>query len=159
MAPTTERLLALEEGFSEKPYYCINGYPTVGIGKRIGPKGADLSLYEFTVSKQMAYLWLGEEIVSITDKLINHDWYVALDAARQDIVISMCYQLGYSGFMQFKNTIRLIADGNYRDASVEMLDSLWASEKQTPERAMRHSQVMRFGYWSAVDEYKSINIS
>ena len=33
-------LLQYEEGFREKPYVCSEGYPTVGTGIRIGPKGA-----------------------------------------------------------------------------------------------------------------------
>ena len=45
----------------------------------------------------------------------------------------MCYQLGLSGFSKFKKTIYYLETEQYEEASIEMLDSLWA--KQTPNRA------------------------
>ena len=78
-------VLNYEEGFSAKPYYCSAGYPTIGIGQRIGPKGAPLKLYEFTVSKSLAAVWLAEKvketladfevhgaIVPVMDKALYH---------------------------------------------------------------------------------------
>ena len=53
----------------------------------------------------------------------------------------MCYQLGISGFSKFKKTIYLIETEQYEDASIEMLDSLWA--KQTPSRARELSEALR----------------
>ena len=53
----------------------------------------------------------------------------------------MCYQLGLSGFSKFKKTIYLLETEQYEDASVEMLDSLWA--KQTPNRAKELSETLR----------------
>ena len=53
----------------------------------------------------------------------------------------MCYQLGISGFSKFKKTIYLLETEQYEEASVEMLDSLWA--KQTPRRAKELSEVIR----------------
>ena len=51
----------------------------------------------------------------------------------KDVVIEMCYQLGVGGFSKFKKTIAYLQNQQFHDASVEMLDSLWA--KQTPNRA------------------------
>ena len=53
----------------------------------------------------------------------------------------MCYQMGVSGFSQFKKTIYLLETEQYEDASVEMLNSLWA--KQTPNRAKELSEQVR----------------
>ena len=52
----------------------------------------------------------------------------------------MCYQLGLKGFSKFKKTIYLLETEQYDEASVEMLDSLWA--KQTPNRAKELSEVV-----------------
>ena len=53
----------------------------------------------------------------------------------------MCYQLGQSGFSKFKKTIYLLESEQYDEASIEMLDSLWA--KQTPNRAKELSETLR----------------
>ena len=51
----------------------------------------------------------------------------------KNVVLEMCYQLGVNGFSKFKKTISFLQDRQFEEASVEMLDSLWA--KQTPNRA------------------------
>ena len=53
----------------------------------------------------------------------------------------MVYQMGYNGVSTFKNTLKLIKDGRYQDASIEMLDSNWA--KQTEGRAVDLSNIMK----------------
>ena len=50
----------------------------------------------------------------------------------------MCYQLGLRGFSKFKKTIYYLETEQYDEASIEMLDSLWA--KQTPGRAKELSK-------------------
>ena len=49
----------------------------------------------------------------------------------------MCYQLGVTGFSKFKKTIAYLQNKEWRNASIEMLDSRWA--KQTPNRAKEMS--------------------
>ena len=53
----------------------------------------------------------------------------------------MIYQMGYNGVSKFTNTLKLIKDGRYQDASIEMLDSKWA--QQTDERAIDLSKIMK----------------
>ena len=55
----------------------------------------------------------------------------------QDVVTEMCYQLGVTGFSKFKKTIAYLQNKEWRNASIEMLDSRWA--KQTPNRAKEMS--------------------
>ena len=57
------------------------------------------------------------------------------------IVTEMVYQMGYNGVSKFKNTLKLIKDGRYQDASIEMLDSKWA--QQTEGRAVDLSKIMK----------------
>lgn len=133
-------LLEYEEGYREKPYYCSEKYPTVGIGTKIGPKGADLSLYQFTVNKHAAYSLLNQEVDKIKLKLSNLEWYCDLDNDRKIIIESMCYQIGVSGVLKFKKMIAALSGGYGGIASNEALDSRWA--KQTPARAERHAKVL-----------------
>ncbi len=133
-------LLAYEEGFREKPYHCSEGYVTIGIGTKIGPKLAPLDMYQFKVTKKVAEAFLDEELKSIRAQLVKHRWYTELDEDRQTIIKSMCYQLGYSGLMKFKNMIAALEKKHWPEASLEALDSRWA--KQTPARAKRHANVL-----------------
>ena len=147
-------LLNYEEGFSAKPYYCSAGYPTIGIGQRIGPKGAPLKLYEFTVSKPLAAVWLSEKV---KETMADMDKYTAIREAmaacnepRQAILISMAYQMGADGLSKFTNTLKSVATQNWHAAQAGMLASKWA--KQTPNRANRHAIQMLRGLWHP--EYK-----
>lgn len=152
--PDIISLLNYEEGFSAKPYYCSAGYPTIGIGQRIGPKGAPLKLYEFTVSKSLAAIWLAEKV---KETLADMDKYeniraamAACNDARKSILISMAYQMGAEGLAKFINTLKAVTEKRWSDAAAGMLNSAWA--KQTPNRAKRHAKQMLTGEWSP--EYK-----
>lgn len=148
-------ILNFEEGYREKPYRDTQGYPTVAGGIKIGPKGADMSNYTFTVPRRVGDLW--KEVFvenTITEMQLRPTIISALkkcNDARRDVLISMAYQMGVPGLAGFKNTLAMIADGNFDGASRGMLNSLWA--KQTPERAQRHAEVMRSGSY---DIYKGL---
>ena len=152
--PNITSLLQYEEGFREKPYLCSEGYPTVGTGIRIGPNGADLKNYEFTVPREVDAVWL-QSILNRTmrDMLSNERIAKAmnvLDAARTAVLVSMAYQMGVAGLAQFKNTLYLVETKQFEEAAKAMLDSKWA--RQTPNRARRHAEQMRSGLWCT--EYK-----
>ncbi|WP_210506712.1 glycoside hydrolase family protein [Pantoea ananatis] len=140
-------ILNFEEGYSEVPYIDTRGYPTVAGGILIGPKGASLSNYHFTVPRPVGDFWK-RTIVDQKNLQMrkNPNIQAALNAsndARQDVLISMAYQMGVDGLAGFKNTLKLIAVGNFNAAADGMLNSLWA--KQTPARARRHAELMRTG--------------
>lgn len=147
-------MLNYEEGFKSKPYYCSEGYPTVATGVRIGPKGAPLSMYQFTVSKTVAAVWLAElvkETISDMDKYPNVKSAMSVcNDARQAVLISMAYQMGVDGLAEFKNTLKAVAEKRWQDAKNGMLGSKWA--RQTPYRASRQAEQMLTGNWQP--EYK-----
>lgn len=141
------QILNFEEGFREKPYIDTEGYPTVGTGFKIGPKGAPMSHYQFTLPKEASDAWL----LSFVDKtarqmLDNKAIFFAMNQcndARQDVLLSMAYQMGVAGLAAFKNTLSMVVAGNFTGAAAGMLNSKWAA--QTPKRAKRHAEVMRTG--------------
>ena len=93
------QLLRIEEGYRESPYYCSENYPTIGIGQRIGPKGAPLSNYEFTVSVAGAEQMVFDSLSGLHAKFVHIEWFVNLGDDRQDVILSMAYQLGFSGLL------------------------------------------------------------
>lgn len=98
---------------------------------------------------------------NIVDRLISevanrlHDEYDIsygdLPHDAQIVVIDCSYQMGVSGFFEFKKTLAFIERGDYIDASLEILDSAYHNGKTvdgvhipgTPERAKRNSELLR----------------
>ena len=145
-------LLRLEEGWRSKPYLCTEKYPTVGFGFRIGPQGADIKLYQFTLPVRAGEAWL-DTILSGLETDMRRDPKLAMamqacerDPARMAVLQSMAYQMGVKGLAAFKNTLQAVIERRWNDAAAGMLNSRWA--RQTPERAQRHAQQMRTGLWA-----------
>ena len=136
-------LLEFEEGYRADPYHCTEGYPTIGIGTKIGPKNASLSNYIFKVSQKSAKALLDDELNKIVPELLKHRWYIELNEDRQIIIKSMAYQLGLAGLFKFKNMIAALKQKDYSEAAREALDSRWY--RQTPKRAIRHATVIEHG--------------
>jgi lysozyme len=121
------------EGFKSSVYECTEGYDTIGYGFAV----KDLELTE-DIAEQILIQKIAELESKISKKF---EWYHTAPQEAKEVVINMCYQLGLSGFSKFKKTIYLLETEQYEEASVEMLDSLWA--KQTPRRAKELSEVIR----------------
>jgi lysozyme len=145
-------LIKHEEGWRSKPYLCTEKYPTVGFGFRIGPQGADIKLYQFTLPVRSGEAWL-DTILSGLETDMRRDPKLAMamqacerDPARMAVLQSMAYQMGVQGLAAFKNTLQAVIERRWNDAAAGMLNSRWA--RQTPERAQRHAQQMRTGLWA-----------
>ena len=120
------------EGFRSKVYKCTEGYDTIGYGFAIKDLELDEDIAEQILIKKLDSLQ--ERIES------KFNWLDDSPQEVKDVVVNMCYQLGVSGFSKFKKTIYLLETEKYKEASVEMLDSLWA--KQTPNRAKELSEIL-----------------
>ena len=121
--------IGVNEGFRSKPYKCSEGVWTIGHGLTWITEEESLSILSGRISE--LHLKLSEDL----------DWYDRMPPEIKGVIIEMCYQIGYSGVMKFKNMIANMKDINWKGASDEMLDSLWA--KQTPERANRLADIVR----------------
>ena len=120
------------EGFRSKVYQCTEGYDTIGYGFAI----KDLELDE-----DVAELILMKKIQKLLERiLVVFKWFKDAPDEVKFVVTNMCYQLGVSGFSKFKKTIYLLETEQYEEASVEMLNSVWA--KQTPNRAKELSETI-----------------
>jgi lysozyme len=121
------------EGFESKVYKCTEGYDTIGYG---------FAIKDLVIDKDVADLILMKKIHKILERvLVAFPWFQNINNEAKSVIINMCYQLGIRGFSKFKKTIYLLETEQYDDASIEMLDSLWA--KQTPNRAKELSETLR----------------
>ena len=121
------------EGFRSTVYQCTEGYDTIGYGFAIKDLVLDEDIAELILLKKLEKLQ--HRIASV------FGWWYNSPKAVKNVVTNMCYQLGISGFSKFKKTIYLLETEQYEEASIEMLDSLWA--KQTPNRAKELSEEVR----------------
>ena len=118
------------EGFRPKVYECTEGYDTIGYG---------FAIKDLTMDEDVATLILMKKLHALLQRItVAFPWFKDIDETAKKVVINMCYQLGIRGFSKFKKTIYYLETEQYEEASIEMLNSLWA--KQTPNRAKELSE-------------------
>jgi lysozyme len=122
-----------EEGFSSTMYQDTSNQISIGYGTNLS----------YGITEAEAELLLIHRLEVIHAKLTSYHWYNKLTFNRKYVIISMAYQLGFTGLFQFKHFIWRVQHGYYKAASNAMLESLWA--QQTPNRAKRLSKLMLKG--------------
>ena len=113
------------EGYVGIVYKDSLGIDTIGYGFAIKDLELDEDICEIILERKLREL---ETRVNLKFK-----WFMYMPQEIKDVVMEMCYQLGVGGVSKFKKTIAYLQNKQWEEASVEMLDSLWA--KQTPNRA------------------------
>ena len=120
------------EGFEPKVYKCTEDYDTIGYG---------FAIKDLYLDEDIAELILMRKIQKLLERIIAaFSWFENSPKEVKFVVTNMCYQLGLRGFSKFKQTIYYLETEQYEEASLEMLDSLWA--KQTPNRAKELSELI-----------------
>ena len=117
------------EGYVGIVYKDSLGIDTIGYGFAIKDLELDEDICEIILERKLKEL---ETRVNLKFK-----WFIYMPQEIKDVVMEMCYQLGVGGVSKFKKTIAYLQNKQWEEASVEMLDSLWA--KQTPNRAKEMS--------------------
>ena len=107
------------EGLKLKVYRCPAGKLTIGYGTNL----------EAGISKRAAGFLLEDKLLDITKQLAEKlPWIHDLTTARREALYDMAYNLGVSGLLKWKNTLKAMEDGRYEDASNLILSSLWHSQ-------------------------------
>ena len=112
-----------EEGFSAVVYKCTEGFDTIGYGTKM------------PITKEEAELLLEHRLKAMKAQLTSYLYDLDIKPEAWDILFNMAYQLGVNGVLKFKKMIEALRSKDYKEASKQGLDSLWA--KQTPNRANR----------------------
>ena len=129
-----KEILRRDEGVRFKPYRDTVGKLTIGVGRNLDDKGLSPAEVEFM---------LDNDIAEVRSQAAAFHWFANLNAARQAVVLSMLFNLGFAGFLKFQRTIAAIESGRYADAATYMLESKWAG--QVGQRAVRLAEMMRTG--------------
>jgi len=132
--------LKRDEGVVNHAYQDSLGFTTIGVGRLIDARrGGGLS------DSEVDYL-LDNDIAEKTAQVLAAlPWASKLSEPRLGVLINMAFQLGIDGLLRFHRMLGSIEDGQYSEAVMEMLDSLWA--QQTPKRAARLAKQMLTGEW------------
>lgn len=112
-------MLKRHEGRNLKPYKCPAGKLTIGYGRNIEDNG---------ISEIEAMVMLRNDIEQCYEELNVFSWFADLDQVRQEALIDMLFNLGLPTFLEFKKTLKFVAEGKYSQAAEEMLRSKWADQ-------------------------------
>jgi lysozyme len=131
----TKEAVKKEEGYRLETYKCTEGHLTGGYGHKM-LKGETpptdhagwLKIFERDFARAMTG---ADDLLMLCPNI--HE-------TARHIVVEMVYQMGAYGVSRFKKFLQALQDSDYKEASVQMLDSRWA--KQTPNRANRMSERM-----------------
>jgi lysozyme len=139
MTPTNIlELLKRDEGDEPSLYY-LNGIPHIGVGHNLkdGPP----------LSKLVRNMILVDDVALVEAELGRRivGW-VALNEVRRAVLISIAFQTGVGGLLQFKNMLLALADGAYDSAALELLDSQLA--KQNVRRTQTLAKMLTSGEWA-----------
>lgn len=129
-----ERTLKADEWESLKPYRCTAGKLTIGVGRNIEDNG---------ISAEESLYLLRTDIARCIRELKSFPWFLDLDGVRQEVLINMCFNLGFPRLIQFRRMLAAIQKGDFEAAADEMLNSKWA--QQVGNRAQRLAEEMRHG--------------
>tara|TARA_R100000773_G_C4217514_1_gene116018 strand:- start:1310 stop:1708 length:399 start_codon:yes stop_codon:yes gene_type:complete len=121
------------EGYRAKVYKCTEGYDTIGYGFAIKDLDLDEEVCDLILIKKL------DKLIDNTNKKFS--FLAKIPQDKCEVIYEMCYQLGINGVSKFKKMLKHLENEDFEQASVEMLDSLWA--KQTPNRAKKLSNQMK----------------
>jgi len=152
--------LKIDEGDKLKAYKDTEDNWSIGTGRNLDARrgGAlGISLAETEALKITRASCLLKGITQAqSDALLSNDidaalhdldvflpWWRKLDPVRQRVLANMCFNMGITKLQGFHETLKAVEAGKYAEASVHMLDSLWAH--QVKSRATRLAALMRLG--------------
>lgn len=127
--------LAIDEGKRPKIYQDTVGKWTGGVGR---------NLSDCPFSDDEIQLMLTNDILTATSsarRLVK--CFDQLDDVRQEVLVNMAFNLGYSRLAGFRNFLAYVNSGEFIKASSEMMNSKWAV--QVGSRATRLSMAMKTG--------------
>lgn len=121
------------------PGYTVQGNPTIGVGRNVGPSGPGLSRAE------RANLFAGDldRVASELDAALPG--WESFPQVAQDVCQMVAFNCGIDGFLTFRLMIAAMQAGNLDDAAHELMDS--AAARELPLRYGRMAAALRRGGW------------
>ena len=118
MTAKLKRSLIQHEGCEKFPYIDTVGKITIGIGYNLSDRGITDEWINNQYQQDVQYFY---------NQLSTFPWYEHLTPDRQIVLIDMAF-MGWKKFLEFEKMLEAIARGDYKAASLEMLNSEWADQ-------------------------------
>jgi len=148
--------LVEHEGMVCQVYQDSLGIDTIGIGRNLRDRGISKEELEYMdiphielvyrdgiTEADARYLAMNDIKIVEQELVAVHPCVENIDGIRQMILIDMAFNMGVPRLCKFKKMWNAIHELNFDAASIEMLDSKWAS--QVGNRAHKLSEAMRTG--------------
>jgi lysozyme len=127
--------LIRDEALRLTPYADSVGVLTIGVGH---------NLYAKPITERAAMVILEDDIAdALTDLDRALPWWRDMDEVRQMVLANMCFNVGITKLLEFKNTLEAMKRGDYRMAALGVTNSKWFT--QVGERAKRLVRMMQTG--------------
>ena len=127
--------LSIDEGRKSRMYLDSVNKWTIGVGRNL----SDRALFEDEID-----LMLKNDISLVTKQLDeSFPWWRAMSDERQHALINLCFNMGITTLLQFKDSLALLKAGKWDEAAAAFMCSKWA--KQVGNRAIRVTNQIRNG--------------
>lgn len=126
-----------DEGRAKRPYRCTAGKLSIGVGRNLDDRGLREDEIDLMLKNDVL-----EAIGDCRRLFRNFDQLVD---ARQEVLVNMMFNLGFTRFSGFRKMRDAIHAGDWKEAARQMMDSKWAD--QVGPRADRLEKAMRTGVW------------
>jgi lysozyme len=132
------RALEIEhEGKRNNLYRDIKGKLSIGIGRNLSDVG---------VSDSEIFILFDNDVTTALRALFkNYPRFATLNAARQAVLLDMCFNAGWRGLSEYHRMFAAIEAGDFARAGVELLDS--DAAREAPRRARTLYRMMTSGTW------------
>ena len=129
--------LLMDEGKRSKPYHDTVGKITIGIGRNL----SDIGLRE----DEIQYLFNNDVDSVILDLNQHLPWWLDQPEPVQRALANLCFNLGITKLLKFKNTLSCIKQGEYTLAVENLKKSKWFKQVQR-SRSARIFKLLMEGY-------------
>jgi len=137
MANKLIEMLKRHEGVRSHVYLCSAGYETIGVGRNIAESGLGLT------EDEIDFLLIND-ITRVKQELTDtYFWFPALNDARQDAMVDICFNLGLTRLRGFVNALEAMSREQFDIAADEFMDSRWS--QQVGNRAVEVTEMIRTG--------------
>lgn len=129
--------LRRHEGVFRFPYVDTVGVITIGIGRNLNHVGLSMDEVEYLFENDV------KKAVNSARRVVGEELFDSLSVNRKAAIANMAFNLGECGLRKFVKFLGFIRRGDFKKASHEMLNSVWA--RQVGRRAIELSRMIRDG--------------
>lgn len=131
-----KKMLKEDEGLRLLPYRDTEGHLTIGYGHNLDAKGIALRIAEQLLDKDI------EDAEKELDRELP--WWRGVDAARQLVLLNLCFNMGVTKLLQFRKTLVAMEKADWTTATHELRLSLWIHQVGV-KRSGRILSLLEFG--------------